>query len=130
LYSALSAFYPELDTDADGKCVVTVTPGSEVQMLEITEAIQLHLADRGDDAVNTVSFVGNDQHGRRDPRLDDSPRSRLKLIVGSDGHALPGEDPANAEIHVMNADGRGQRNLTRTRNRHERWSAWSSGQVS
>lgn len=109
LYSALSTFYPELDTDADGKCIVTVTPGSEMQMLEITEAIQLHLADRGDDAVNTVSFApGNDQRSRRAPRLDDSPRPRLKLIVGSDGHAVPGEDDPwkTYAVQLLRFDGR------------------------
>jgi hypothetical protein len=75
LYSALSAFYPELDTDADGKCIVSVRSSSEMQMLEITQAVQLHLADEGDRAVTSVSFaVGNDQHSRRvRQREEDDP---------------------------------------------------------
>jgi TolB protein len=39
------------------------------------------------------------------------------------------ERDGNAEIYVINVDGSGQRNLTQTRNRHERWLAWSPGQV-
>jgi hypothetical protein len=92
LYSALSAFYPELDTDADGKCIVSVRSSSEMQMLAITEAVQLHLADEGDRAVTSVSFgVGNHQHGRRVRQREALPRPRLTLIVGGD-HALPDED--------------------------------------
>ena len=75
LYSALSAFYPELDTDADGKCIVSVRPSSGTQMLAITQAVQLHLADEGDRGVTSVSFGGgNDQHIRRVRRPDDRPR--------------------------------------------------------
>jgi hypothetical protein len=93
LYSALSAFYPELDTDADGNCIVTVRLSSETQRLEVTEAIQLHFADRGDDAVNSVSFaVATDQNSRRVPRLDDWPRPRLTLIAGGGDLPLPDED--------------------------------------
>jgi hypothetical protein len=108
LYSALSAFYPELDTDADGNCIVSVRLSSETQRLEVTEAIQLHLADRGDDAVNSVSFaVGNDQHSRRVPRLDDWPRPRLTLIARGGDLALPDEDDPskNYAVHLLLFDG-------------------------
>jgi Tol biopolymer transport system component len=37
------------------------------------------------------------------------------------------ERDGNGEIYVMNADGSGQRNLTRTRDRHEGWFVWSPG---
>jgi hypothetical protein len=94
LYSALSAFYPELDTDAEGNCIVSVRSSSEMQMLEITQAVQQHLADEGDRAVISVSFgVGNDQDSRRVRQPEVLPRPRLTLIVGGD-HALPDEgDP-------------------------------------
>jgi hypothetical protein len=92
LYSALSAFYPELDIDADGKCIVSVRSSSEMQMLAITQAVRLHIADEGDRAVTSVSFgVGNHHHSRRVRRSDDRPRQRLELIVGDD-HALLDED--------------------------------------
>jgi hypothetical protein len=107
LYSALSAFYPELDTDADGKCIVSVR-SSETQMIEVTEAIELHLADRGDHAVNSVSFsVGNDQHSRRVRRLDDSPRPNPTLIAGG-GHTLPDEDDPwkTYAVQLLRFDGR------------------------
>jgi hypothetical protein len=85
LYSALSAFYPELNTDADGKCIVSVRSSSEMQMLAITRAVQLHRADEGDRAVTSVSY------SRRVRRPDDRPRPRLTLIAGGD-HTLPDED--------------------------------------
>jgi Tol biopolymer transport system component len=34
----------------------------------------------------------------------------------------------NNEIYVMNSDGSGQRNLTRTPRWQERWAAWSPAQ--
>ena len=107
LYSALSAFYPELDTDADGKCIVSVRSSSDRQMLEITQAVQLHLADEGDRAVTSVSFgVGNDQHSRRVQQREALPRPRLTLIVGGD-HALPGEDDAwkTYRVQLLLVDG-------------------------
>jgi hypothetical protein len=109
LYSALSAFYPELDTDADGNCIVSVRLSSETQRLEVTEAIQLHLADRGDDAVNSVSFApGNEQHSGRVPRLDDWPRPRLTLIAGGGGLPLPDEDDPSKiyAVQLLLFDGR------------------------
>jgi hypothetical protein len=93
LYSALSAFHPELDTDADGKCIVSVRSSSETQMRKITQAVQLHLADEGDRPLTSVSYgVGNYKHSRRLRQRQAPPRPRLTLIVG--GHALPDEvDP-------------------------------------
>ena len=38
------------------------------------------------------------------------------------------ERDGNAEIYIMNADGSGQRNLTRTRGRHESGLVWSPAQ--
>jgi hypothetical protein len=61
LYSVLSAFYPEWDTDAGGKCVVSVRSSSETQTLDITDAIELHLADGADD-VNSVTFALENDH--------------------------------------------------------------------
>jgi Tol biopolymer transport system component len=42
--------------------------------------------------------------------------------------AFVSERDGNNEVYVMNADGSGQRNLTRTRGWHERWLAWSPEQ--
>ena len=108
LYSALSAFYPELDIDADGNCIVSVRLSSERQRLEVTDAIQLHLADRGDDAVNSVSFApGNEQHSGRVPRLDDWPRPRLTLIAGGGDLPLPEDDPSKIyAVRLLLFDGR------------------------
>jgi hypothetical protein len=109
LYSALSAFYPELDTDADGNCIVSVRLSSETQRLEVTEAIQLHLADRGEDAVNSVSFaVENDRNSGRVPRVDDWPRPRLTLIAGGGDLTLPDEDDPSKiyAVQLLLFDGR------------------------
>jgi hypothetical protein len=85
LYSVLSAFYPEWDTDVDGKCVVSVRSSSEEQTLEITGAIERHRADGADDVVNSVTFaLENDRYSRRVQRLDDWPRPKLTLIPGGD----------------------------------------------
>jgi hypothetical protein len=35
LYSAVSPFHPELDTDDEGKCVVSVSVGSQKETLEV-----------------------------------------------------------------------------------------------
>jgi hypothetical protein len=48
LYSALSPFYPEFDVDGEGKCFVSVSFGSQKEMLEVLGAIHLHLAGPGD----------------------------------------------------------------------------------
>ena len=40
--------------------------------------------------------------------------------------AFTSERDGNGEIYTMNADGSGQRNLTRTRDRHESGLIWSS----
>jgi TolB protein len=42
--------------------------------------------------------------------------------------AFVSERDGNAEIYAMNADGSGQRNLTRTRGRRERSFVWSPAQ--
>jgi hypothetical protein len=108
LYSALSAFYPELDTDADGNCIVSVRISSETQRLEVTEAIELHLADRGDDAVNSVSFAAGNDHSERVSRVDDWPRPRLTLIAGGGDPTLPDEDDPSKiyAVQLLLFDGR------------------------
>ena len=77
-------------------------------MIEVTKAIELHLADRGDHAVNSVSFsVGNDQHSRRVRRLDNSPRPKPTLIAGG-GDTLPDEDDPwkTYAVQLLRFDGR------------------------
>ena len=77
-------------------------------MIEVTKAIELHLADRGDHAVNSVSFsVGNDQHSRRVRRLDNSPRPKPTLIAGG-GYTLPDEDDPwkTYAVQLLRFDGR------------------------
>ena len=83
LYSALSEFHPELDTDAEGNCIVSVRASSDAQMREISQAVQMHLGDRGDSAVTSVSFSA-----RKDSR--DLPRPRLTLVAG--GRSLHDKD--------------------------------------
>jgi TolB protein len=59
--------------------------------------------------------------------LDDQNR---KPSWSPDGRriAFVSERDGQAEIYVMNADGSGQRNLSRTRGWQERWFAWSPAQ--
>ena len=62
--------------------------------------------------------------------LTRNPARDNQAAWSPDGRALAftSDRDGNAEIYVMNADGRQQRNLTRTRGRHERWLAWSLAQ--
>jgi hypothetical protein len=39
LYSALSPFHPELETDDEGRCSVSVALGSDRQVLQVLDAI-------------------------------------------------------------------------------------------
>jgi hypothetical protein len=80
-YSALSAFHPELDTDADGNCIVSVRASSDAQMREISGAVQVHLVDRGDSAVTSVSFSAR-KDSRDVRRLKVLSRPRLTLVAG------------------------------------------------
>ena len=106
LYSALSAFYPELEPGADGKCIVSVRPRSETQMLEISEAIQLHVADRGEHAVDSVSFVaGRDQYSRRVQPPDEWPRPRLTLIAGGDPPPAEDDHSKTYAVQILMLDG-------------------------
>jgi hypothetical protein len=43
LYSALSSFYPEFDTDDEGTCFVAVSISNEKQMFAVLDAIHDHL---------------------------------------------------------------------------------------
>jgi hypothetical protein len=89
LYSALSEFHPELDTDADGKCIVSVRASSDAQMREISGAVRVHLVDRADSAVTSVSFSGRND-SRDVGRLKILPRPRLTLVTG--GKSLQDEE--------------------------------------
>jgi hypothetical protein len=95
LYSALSAFYPELEPDADGTCIVSVRPRSETQMLEISEH-----------AVNSVSFVvGHDQYSRGVQRPDEWPRPRLTLLAGGGPQAAEDEHSKTYAVQILLLDG-------------------------
>ena len=54
LYSALSPFDPELDTDYEGKCFVSVSVGSVREMLEVRD-IQRHLVAGADSITSWVT---------------------------------------------------------------------------
>jgi hypothetical protein len=54
LYSALSPFDPELDTDDEGKCFVSVSVGSVREMLEVRD-IQRHLVGGADSITSWVT---------------------------------------------------------------------------
>jgi hypothetical protein len=84
LYSVLSEFHPELDTDADGKCVVSVRVSTDAQMREISGAVQMHLVDRGDSAATSISFSARND-SRDAGRLKILPRPRLTLVPGGKG---------------------------------------------
>jgi hypothetical protein len=55
LYSALSPFHPELETDDEGRCSVSVALGSDRQVLQVLDAIHQHLRSRGE--VGTVNSL-------------------------------------------------------------------------
>lgn len=52
LYSALSSFHPDFDVDHEGTCFVSVSFGSQEEMLDVFDAIQQHLGG-GDDRIPT-----------------------------------------------------------------------------
>ena len=54
LYSALSSFFPEFDTDDEGKCFVSVSVGSLGEMLEVRD-IQRHLVGGADSFTSWVT---------------------------------------------------------------------------
>ena len=54
LYSALSSFFPEFDTDDEGKCFVSVSVGSVKEMLEVRD-IQRHLVAGADSFTSWVT---------------------------------------------------------------------------
>ena len=54
LYSALSSFFPEFDTDDEGKCFVSVSVGSVREMLEVRD-IQRHLVGGADSITSWVT---------------------------------------------------------------------------
>jgi hypothetical protein len=48
LYSALSSFHPEFDTDDEGKCFVSVSVSGQKETLGVLDTIQQHLVGRAD----------------------------------------------------------------------------------
>jgi hypothetical protein len=55
LYSALSPFHPEFDTDDEGKCFVSVSVGSQKDRLEVLDTIQQHLVGGADSITSWVT---------------------------------------------------------------------------
>ena len=55
LCSVLSPFDPELDTDDEGKCFVSVPVSSQRQTLEVLDTIQQHLVGGADSITSWVT---------------------------------------------------------------------------
>jgi hypothetical protein len=55
LYSALSPFHPEFDTDDEGKCFVSVSMSSQKETPEVLDTIQQHLVDGADSITSWVT---------------------------------------------------------------------------
>jgi dipeptidyl aminopeptidase/acylaminoacyl peptidase len=85
---------------------------SEIYVMNADGSGQRRLTPRGSDL-----RVGLDDQDRRPSWSPDG--RRIAFVSERDGQA---------EIYVMNPDGSGQRNLTRTRGWQERWHAWSPAQ--
>jgi hypothetical protein len=64
LYGALADFYPELETDGEGRVFVQVRFSSEDQIVEVFDTIQRYLALRGNPEVN-VTVAVEDKSPRR-----------------------------------------------------------------
>lgn len=63
LYNALSTFHPELETDNEGRCSVSVALGSDRQVVEVLNTIHDHLRSRADgDAVSSMVVALDDRH--------------------------------------------------------------------
>ncbi len=89
-----------------------VRSNSETQTLEITDAIELHVAD-GADGVNSVTFaLENDQYSRRVQRLDDWPGPKLTLLPGGDHDTMRPYDLRSVDplktyaVQLLQFDGR------------------------
>jgi hypothetical protein len=54
LYSALSPFFPEFDTDHEGQCFVSVSVSSQKETLEVLD-IQQHLVGGADSFTSWVT---------------------------------------------------------------------------
>jgi len=104
LYSALSAFYPELDTDADGRCIVSVRSSSDGQMREVNQVIQAHFADRGVHAVASVSYSARSD-SRDTRRPDVSARPVLTLVAGDSSLAGDGDPGKSYAVQLLLFDG-------------------------
>jgi hypothetical protein len=61
LYNALWAFHPELDKDDEGESIVSVELGSDRQVHEIFDALDLHRDSLTvDPAISSVATVSGD----------------------------------------------------------------------
>lgn len=71
LYSALSEFDPELATDIDGQCFVSVDLGSDRQVVRVLDAVQRFVDARTEGAAMTSLIVAvNDKRYRLNADLN------------------------------------------------------------
>ena len=55
LYSALSSFYPEFDTDHEGRCFVSVSVSGRKETHAVLDTIQQHLGGRAHQITSWVT---------------------------------------------------------------------------
>jgi hypothetical protein len=60
LYSALSSFYPDFETDDGGTCFVSVSFSNEKQMFAVLDSIQDHLVGQRSTIANWVTIAAPD----------------------------------------------------------------------
>ena len=65
LYSALAAFHPELVTDDEGRCYVSVQLGNDRRAAEVLDTLHEHLRSRAEDASVSSVTVALDEGQRR-----------------------------------------------------------------
>jgi hypothetical protein len=61
LYSALAAFAPELSTDDEGRCFVSVELGSDERVLEVLDAVQRFVGSRAEGALRDSVIIEMDE---------------------------------------------------------------------
>jgi hypothetical protein len=69
LYSALSPFHPELETNDEGRCSVSVALGSDRHVVQVLDAIHEHLRSHGEDGTVTFADCGSGRTQVHTPRL-------------------------------------------------------------
>ena len=57
LYRALSSFFPEFDTDDEGKCFVSVSVSGRKETLDVLDTIQQHFVGGGDSFTSWVTIA-------------------------------------------------------------------------